>query len=314
MSENKPYTGAVRSTDANELDFTALPMIGLIGVARTAKEGTTRYGRYNYMRGFSCHDLLNHAIRHIVMDIAGDRSEPNLEHAAWGLLAAIQSRVLTPELSEPYTLGPGATITEPMRKHMESLDASLKAYRDKVKADRANGIPDPNQEWSIMDLSEIKTIINARMADGEIGVIPAREPHDIQWSHVDDEGFTVIAPKHDPSSELETSAQKFAEPLTASLQPTKRWSDIPVADMPDMVNLTREGKTRSVPLRIVIDGRPVINPSPGWEEVLFVSRAEDEYALMSSDFLHKAVLVVDRKFWDHAPNVTPSPYDYPKTI
>ena len=66
MSDSKQTTWAVRSADANHLDFASLPLIGLIGVARTAAEGAAKYGRFNYMLGVPVHNLLNHVIRPVV--------------------------------------------------------------------------------------------------------------------------------------------------------------------------------------------------------------------------------------------------------
>src|SRR5438552_3683984 len=87
-------TGAIRSADADHLDFTSLPLIGLIGVAKTAAEGGTKYGRFNYMLGMPAHECVKHAIRHLIMFAAGDRSEPHLSHAAWNCMTAEQSMVL----------------------------------------------------------------------------------------------------------------------------------------------------------------------------------------------------------------------------
>ena len=152
MSDSKQTTWAVRSADANHLDFASLPLIGLIGVARTAAEGAAKYGRFNYMLGFPVHDLLNHAIRHIVMFLLGDRSEPHLEHAAWGLLAAIQQNTLDPELSAPHLLGPGASLTEAVRKVLADNAPALAAQR------RA-GVFDELSRWQIADLKEIRTLL-----------------------------------------------------------------------------------------------------------------------------------------------------------
>ena len=154
MSDAKPSTGAVRSSDANHLDFASLPLIGLIGVARTAAEGAAKYGRFNYMLGFPVHDLLNHAIRHIVMFLLGDRSEPHLEHAAWGLMAAIQQNTLDPELSAPFLLGPGATLTPAMKANIELNAPDLAARREA-------GVFAEIGEWTLAGLTEVQAIRSA---------------------------------------------------------------------------------------------------------------------------------------------------------
>jgi len=148
-------TGAVRSADANHLDFTSLPLIGLIAVARTAAEGATKYNRHNYMLGMSANDLLNHVYRHITLYTLGDRTEPHLEHAAWGVMAAIQQETLDPGLSKPHMLGPGATITPEVRKHLEDNKERLSAMR---KAGEFDGIGD----WKLTDLPEIKLLLAQR--------------------------------------------------------------------------------------------------------------------------------------------------------
>lgn len=100
-------TGAVRSSDAEATRYDLISPIGLEAVARTCAEGAAKYGPWNWERGMPVHDLLNHALRHINCYLAGDRSEPHLPHAAWGLLAAIHSDELWPELNQGTLRGPG---------------------------------------------------------------------------------------------------------------------------------------------------------------------------------------------------------------
>ena len=44
-------------------------------------------------------DMLNHAIRHIYLFLAGDRSEDHLGHAGWNVLGAIHSVEQWPHLN-----------------------------------------------------------------------------------------------------------------------------------------------------------------------------------------------------------------------
>lgn len=148
-------TGAVRSADSDQLDFTSLPIIGLFGVARTAKEGATKYARLNYMKGFPVHDILNHALIHIYMYLAGDRSEPNLEHAAWGLLAAVQQQTLSPELSEPHLLGPGASLTEANLNYLSEQEAVLGPKR-------ATGEFAGVGDWKLEEVPQIAKLLRQR--------------------------------------------------------------------------------------------------------------------------------------------------------
>lgn len=105
-------TGAVRSSDAEATRYDLISPIGLEAVARTCAEGAAKYSDYNWEAGMPVHDLLNHAIRHIYRYLAGDRSEDHLPHAAWGLLAAIHSEALWPELNEGTLRGPGCRRPE----------------------------------------------------------------------------------------------------------------------------------------------------------------------------------------------------------
>jgi len=92
-------TGAVRSSDVEEFRYDLVSPIGLREVARACAEGAEKYGDWNWEKGMPVHDLLNHVLAHIYQFLGGDRSEPHLGHAAWGILAAIHSHELWPELN-----------------------------------------------------------------------------------------------------------------------------------------------------------------------------------------------------------------------
>lgn len=78
-------TGAVRSNDANGVRYDLISPIGLRQLAETYAEGAKKYGDYNWKKSLPIGDTLNHLIRHIELWRSGDRSEPHLAHAAWGL-------------------------------------------------------------------------------------------------------------------------------------------------------------------------------------------------------------------------------------
>lgn len=105
-------TGAVRSSDAEATRYDLISPIGLEAVARTCAEGAAKYSDYNWEAGMPVGDLLNHALRHIYKYLGGDRSEDHLPHAAWGLLAAIHSEALWPELNVGTLRGPGCKAPE----------------------------------------------------------------------------------------------------------------------------------------------------------------------------------------------------------
>jgi hypothetical protein len=113
MTEIRKFeTGAVRSGDAEKTRYDLISPIGLQRVAETCAEGAIKYDDFNWEKGMPVHDLLNHAIRHIYLYLAGDRTEPHLAHAAWNLLAACHSEVLWPHLNEGTLRGPGCTRPE----------------------------------------------------------------------------------------------------------------------------------------------------------------------------------------------------------
>jgi len=92
-------TGAVRSSDVEEFRYDLISPIGLREVARACAEGAGKYGDWNWEKGMPVNDLLNHVLAHIYKFLGGDRSEPHLGHAAWGMIAAIHSHELWPELN-----------------------------------------------------------------------------------------------------------------------------------------------------------------------------------------------------------------------
>ncbi len=105
-------TGAVRSSDAEQTRYDLISPIGLEAVARAAAEGAEKYSNFNWEKGMPIDDLLNHALRHVFCFLAGDRTEDHLGHAAWGLLGAIHSEKLWPELNEGRLRQPGCKAPE----------------------------------------------------------------------------------------------------------------------------------------------------------------------------------------------------------
>src|SRR6185437_12667462 len=112
-------TGAVRSADRDHMDFSSLPLLGLLGVIRVAGVGGVKYGRHNYNQGLPVHETLNHAAVHLILYLLGDRREDHLSKVAWNAMVANQTAILNPELAEPYLLGPGATLTPALLAELE---------------------------------------------------------------------------------------------------------------------------------------------------------------------------------------------------
>ena len=91
-------TGAVRGTDANATRYDLVSPIGLRRLAETYAEGAAKYEPRNWERGLPAGDTINHALRHIMQWLAGDKSEDHLAHAAWGLFAVMHFEETLPEL------------------------------------------------------------------------------------------------------------------------------------------------------------------------------------------------------------------------
>ena len=70
-----------------------IPPLGLQAVAEAMAKGAARYGDDNW-RGLPKEEMVNHAIRHLVLWMAGDRSEPHAAHAACNCLMLYELEVL----------------------------------------------------------------------------------------------------------------------------------------------------------------------------------------------------------------------------
>lgn len=152
-ADSKFSTGAVRSADANALRFDLIHPVALIALARTYAEGGAKYGDFNWERGMPAHDLLNHAIRHIYMWLAGDRTEPHLPHAAWGLMAAIVSDTLWPGLNDGQLRSAGCSLGADVISRMD-------VERDQKSRERAEGKYDSVSHWAVADLPDVSHILS----------------------------------------------------------------------------------------------------------------------------------------------------------
>lgn len=76
-------------------------------------------------------------------------------------MAAIQSAILNPELSEPHMLGPGATLTD---KAKDELNKKMQRLADA----RKNGEFADTGKWSLLDLPEIQNLLSARRFRAEL--------------------------------------------------------------------------------------------------------------------------------------------------
>lgn len=110
-------TGAVRSRDADATRYDLISPIAMEALAATYAEGAEKYSEFNWERGLPAHDLLNHTLRHIYKFLSGDRSEPHLPHAAWGIMAAIHSHAMWPELNAPHLRSAGCVAPGMEEEH-----------------------------------------------------------------------------------------------------------------------------------------------------------------------------------------------------
>ncbi len=89
MDMKRFESGAVRSTDADGVRFDLISPLAMHALAETYAEGAIKYGDNNWKKGIPKSDLINHALRHLFLYMAGDNSEPHLPHAMWNIATLI---------------------------------------------------------------------------------------------------------------------------------------------------------------------------------------------------------------------------------
>lgn len=107
-------TGAVRSTDADNVRYDLVSPIGHRRLAETCAKGARKYGDNNWLKGIPASDLLNHALQHIGKFLAGDTSEDHLAHASWNLFAVMHFEETRPELIDVPHVPAGEPAGEPV--------------------------------------------------------------------------------------------------------------------------------------------------------------------------------------------------------
>lgn len=93
-------TGAVRSTDADGVRYDLMSPHALERIAMTCAEGANKYGEHNWTKGLPISSCINHALRHIVLYLAGDDAEDHLAHAAWNLMAVMHFEEVLPDMQD----------------------------------------------------------------------------------------------------------------------------------------------------------------------------------------------------------------------
>lgn len=129
-------TGAIRGRDAEAERWDLIPVLGLVRLARTCAEGAARYGVGNWLRGIPISDLLNHAIRHLYLYLAGDRSEDHLAHAAWNLLAACHMELTNIDMVDVVRQAPEPAVWADLENRLKMLCGQNPAAEDAEKGKR----------------------------------------------------------------------------------------------------------------------------------------------------------------------------------
>jgi hypothetical protein len=106
LMESNPYRktfpgGAIRDP-LEEERFDLISPIGMIRLAHVAGEGAIKYGEDNWRKGLPNSNLVNHAFRHLVAYISGDRQEDHLAKVAWGVFAVMENELHRPAMDDMY--------------------------------------------------------------------------------------------------------------------------------------------------------------------------------------------------------------------
>jgi hypothetical protein len=104
--DGNPYfkrfaSGAVRDP-MMEQRFDLLSPHAISRTAFVAGEGANKYGENNWRLGLPNSNLINHAFRHLVLYISGDREEDHLAKVAWGVFAVMENELERPEMDDLY--------------------------------------------------------------------------------------------------------------------------------------------------------------------------------------------------------------------
>jgi len=125
-------TGAVRSTDAEAVDYTLISPIALRALAETCAYGARKYLPYNAEKGMGARDLLNHALKHVYDFLEGNGDPDDLPHAMWNVGMAIHSLRMWPHLNADLRRTVGAMTCVPPNVD-DATAASWDRLRDNLE-------------------------------------------------------------------------------------------------------------------------------------------------------------------------------------
>ena len=84
-------TGAVRDIQDSKGRFDLVSPLALKRLADLYQRGCAKYGERNYEKGIPLCRIIDSAMRHLNMYLAGDRSEDHLSALAWNAFALIHT-------------------------------------------------------------------------------------------------------------------------------------------------------------------------------------------------------------------------------
>jgi hypothetical protein len=96
-------SGAVRSTDSNDVRYDLIPPEALRRLAERFARGSKKYGDDNWKKGFPIGNILNHLQNHLEKwKLEGCLTDDNLGAAMWGIVALMWYEKHKPELLKEY--------------------------------------------------------------------------------------------------------------------------------------------------------------------------------------------------------------------
>lgn len=102
MNTNEQVTfpsGAVRSTDSDDVRYDLIPPIALRRLAMRYAMGAAKYGDNNWQKGFPIGNILNHLQDHLEKwKLEGCKDDDNLAGAMWGIATLMWYEKHKPEL------------------------------------------------------------------------------------------------------------------------------------------------------------------------------------------------------------------------
>lgn len=91
-------SGATRSADAERARYDLLSPVALQAYAERMGMGVAAHGERNWERGMPMSAVIRHLMRHLVLWMAGDKSDDHLAAVIWNAAAAVHFERTRPDL------------------------------------------------------------------------------------------------------------------------------------------------------------------------------------------------------------------------